>query len=109
MTALQHDHERSRDSISRALEAGTLRDVRRMLRKLEPGEVADILEASPPRHRDVLWQLLEGPQEAEVLNELGEEIQLDFLQAMEPDRVRELAGELDDDDVADILQQLPEE
>ncbi len=109
MTPTAHDeHERSRDSISRALETGTLRDVRRLLRKLEPGDVAHILESSPPRYRHVLWQLLEGSQEAEVLNELGDELQLDFLQTMEPDRVALITEELDDDDVADILQQLPE-
>ena len=108
MNAAQHDHESSRDSISRALEAGTLRDVRRLIRNLEPGDVAHILESSPPRYRHVLWQLLEGSQEAEVLNELGEEIKLDFLQTMAPDQVVQLAEELDDDDVADILQQLPE-
>jgi magnesium transporter len=108
MSSLQHDHERSRDSISRALEAGTLRDVRRLLRNMEPGDVAHILESSPPRYRHVLWQLLEGSREAEVLNELGEEIKLDFLQTMAPDQVVQLAEELDDDDVADILQQLPE-
>jgi magnesium transporter len=56
----------------------------------------------------VLWQLLEGSQEAEVLNELGEEIKLEFLQTMAPDQVVQLTEELDDDDVADILQQLPE-
>ncbi|MEE4108260.1 MAG: magnesium transporter, partial [Halieaceae bacterium] len=62
----------------------------------------------PPRYRHVLWQLLEGSQEAEVLNELGEEIKLEFLQTMAPDQVVQLTEELDDDDVADILQQLPE-
>ena len=108
MSNLRDDHERSRDSISRALEAGTLGDVRRLLRNLEPGDVAHILESSPPRYRHVLWQLVEGPQEAEVLNELGEELRLDFLQTMAPDQVVQLAVELDDDDVADILQQLPE-
>ncbi|MEE4278494.1 MAG: magnesium transporter [Halieaceae bacterium] len=108
MGSMHHDHERSRDIISRALEAGTLRDVRRLLRNLEPGDVAHILESSPPRYRYVLWQLIEGTQEAEVLNELGEELRLEFLQAMGPDQVVSLAEELDDDDVADILQLLPE-
>jgi len=75
---------------------------------MEPGDAAHILESSPPRYRHVLWQLLEGSQEAEVLNELGEEIKLDFLQTMAPDQVVQLTVELDDDDVADILQQLPE-
>ncbi|WP_439105729.1 magnesium transporter [Congregibacter sp.] len=108
MNTLQEDQERSRDSVSRALESGTLVDVRRLIRVMEPGEVAHILESSPPRFRHVLWQLLEGSQEAEVLNELGEELMLDFLQTMGPDQVAQITEELDDDDVADILQQLPE-
>jgi magnesium transporter len=82
--------------------------VRRLLRNLEPGDIAHILESSPPRYRYVLWQLIEGAQEAEVLNELGEELRLEFLQAMAPDQVVQLVEELDDDDVADILQLLPE-
>ena len=108
MASLEEEQLRSRESISEALEAGTLRDVRRLLRNLEAGDIAHILESSPPRYRHVLWQLIEGSREAEVLNELGEELRLDFLQAMAPDQVVQLVEELDDDDVADILQQLPE-
>lgn len=108
MSTLQEEQRRNRKSVSEALETGTLRDVRRLIRAMEPGEVAHILESSPPRYRHVLWQLLEGSQEAEVLNELGEELRLDFLQAMGPDQVAQITEELDDDDVADILQQLPE-
>lgn len=104
----QDEHERSRERLSRALETGTLGDVRRFLRQQEPADIAHILASSPPRYRHVLWQLLEGSREAEVLNELGEELRLDFLRAMEPDRVALITEELDDDDVADILQQLPE-
>jgi magnesium transporter len=108
MSSLQDERRRSRDSVARALESGTLRDVSRLIRAMEPGDVAHILDSSPPHYRHVLWQLLEGAQEAEVLNELGEELKLDFLQSMDPDQVALITEELDDDDVADILQQLPE-
>lgn len=108
MSSLQDEARKSRESIARALESGTLRDVRRRLRAMEPGDVAHTLESSPPHYRHVLWQLVDGDQEAEVLNELGEELRLDFLQAMAPDQVAQITEELDDDDVADILQQLPE-
>jgi magnesium transporter len=108
MSKLHEDHRKSRESIDRALESGTLRDVRRLLRAMEPGDVAHILTSSPPDYRHVLWQLVEGEHEAEVLNELGEELRLDFLQTMAPDQVALITEELDDDDVADILQALPE-
>lgn len=105
---ISEEHDRSREDISKALELGTLSDVRRIIRHLPPGDVGHILESSPPRYRYVIWQLLEGSQEAEVLNELGEELKLEFLQTMDADRVALITEELDDDDVADILQQLPE-
>ncbi|MEM7692349.1 MAG: magnesium transporter [Pseudomonadota bacterium] len=97
-----------RDSVAAALASGTLHDVRRLIRVMEAGEVAHILESSPPRHRQVLWQLLERDQEAEVLNDIGEELRSDFLQAMAPDEVALITEELDDDDIADILQELPD-
>ncbi len=109
MSTLGEEQTSPTENVSRALEEGTLRDVRRLIRNMDPGDVAHILESSPPRHRHVLWQLIEGTQEAEVINELGEELKVDFLQAMAPDEVAQLTEELDDDDVADILQQLPEE
>lgn len=108
MSSLGEEQNSPTENVSRALEEGTLRDVRRLIRNLDPGDVAHILESSPPRHRHVLWQLIEGTQEAEVINELGDELKMDFLQAMAPDEVAQLTEELDDDDVADLLQQLPE-
>ena len=56
----------------------------------------------------MLWSLLEAEQEAEVLNELPEELRNQFLVEMEPRALASLVGQLDDDDVADILHDLPD-
>ncbi len=51
------------DRLSAALESGTFVDVKRMLNGLPAGDVAHLLESTPPRYRHVLWQLvdLENP------------------------------------------------
>jgi len=56
----------------------------------------------------VLWHLLESEQEAEVLNQLPEDLRNAFLADMAPEALADIVGQLDDDDVADILQELPE-
>jgi hypothetical protein len=57
----KHGSKLARKHVARsAREPVRSRDVRRLLRNLEPGDVAHIFESSPPRYRHVLWQLIEG-------------------------------------------------
>ena len=108
MTSAETPRDKRLALLSTALEEGTLGDVRRMLRKMEPAEVAHLVESTPPPTRKILWQLIGSEQEGEVLNELGDELKLEFLRTMEPEEVAQLTEGLDDDDVADMLQQLPD-
>ena len=94
--------------VDRALDAGTLADVAGIVGDLSPGDAAHLITSYPPRVRQVLWSLLEAEQEAEVLNELPEELRNQFLVEMEPQALASIVGQLDDDDVADILHDLPE-
>ena len=96
------------DRLSTALESGTFVDVRRMLNGLSPGDVAHLLESSPPKFRHILWQMVEIDREGEVLGELSEDLQSQFLVAMDAAQVALITEGLEDDDIADILQQLPD-
>jgi magnesium transporter len=66
------------------------------------------LESSPPKFRDILWTMIELENQGEVLNELGDELRFQLLSDMEAGKVASLVEGLEDDDVADILQQLPD-
>jgi len=101
-----NSHEKL-DELSLALDSGTLSAARRMLNGLPTADVAHLLESSPPRFRHVLWQLVEIEREGEVLGELSDELQLLFLSKMDAAEVAVITEGLEDDDVADILQQLP--
>jgi magnesium transporter len=96
------------DKLSHALDSGAFVDVRRMLNGLPPADAAHLLESSPPKFRDILWTLIEPENEGEVLNELGDELRFQLLSDMEAGKVASLVEGLEDDDVADILQQLPD-
>jgi magnesium transporter len=96
------------DRLSEALESGTFMGVRRMLNGLPPADVAHLLESSPPKFRHILWQMVDADNEGETLNELGDELRAQFLSRMEAAEVAQITEGLDDDDVADILQQLPD-
>ena len=100
--------EKQLAQLDRALDGGTLGDVAGIVGDLSPGDVAYLITSYPPRIRQVIWSLLEPEQEADVLNELPEELRNQFLVEMEPKALALIVGQLDDDDVADILHDLPD-
>ena len=108
MTQIEATSQKTFEKLNRALDSGTFVDVRRMLNGLAPGDIAHLLESSTPKFRHILWTLLDAENEAEVLNELSDELRIQFLGDMEAAKVAELMEGLEDDDVADILQQLPD-
>lgn len=91
-----------------ALDSGTGREVRRMLQTLTPQSIAQLLESSPPRIRQVLWKLIDKEVEGEVLQELTDEVRSQILATMNTEEMVAVMEGLDADDVADILQDLPE-
>ncbi|MEZ5573632.1 MAG: magnesium transporter [Halioglobus sp.] len=95
------------DKLSTALNSGTFVDVRRMLNGLSPADIAHLLESSPPRFRHILWEMVEVEREGEVLGELGDDLRAHYLGTMNATEVAQLTEHLEDDDIADILQQLP--
>ena len=96
------------DELTRALSSGTFVNVRHMLNALPAPDIARLLESSPPRTRSVLWQLVDDDDEGEILQELSDEVQSQFLRDMDAEEVAAATEGLEPDDVADILQHLPE-
>ena len=75
---------------------------------LAAADVAHLLESSPPKYRHILWQMVEVEREGEVLGELSDDLQAHFLSDMGAAEVALITEGLEDDDVADILQQVPD-
>ena len=91
-----------------AIDSGTLNQVRHILNNLSPPDIAHQLETAPPRLRHILWELVDAEINGEVLQELSDDIQLEFLNLMDGAEVASITEGLDVDDIVDILQQLPD-
>jgi magnesium transporter len=69
--------------------------------------VAAVLEAIPPPERETVWSLLPADRRDSVLAYASEAVRTERLRQMEPRELAAVAQELELDDVADILQDLP--
>ena len=94
--------------LNQAIDSGSLYQVRQMIKTLPTAGIAHLLESSPPRTRRVLWQLIDKGAEGEVIQYLHEDLQNDILSELNAEEVAELTVGLEDDDLADILQTLPD-
>lgn len=92
-----------------ALNAGTFKKVRRMLSHMDGVDIARIIEATPYHTREVIWALIESPQDADVLQHLNDDIRTQFASKMKPEELAAYTASLDTDDLVDILQDLPQQ
>ena len=97
------------EALNQALNTGAFIQTRRLLNSLPRSEVAHMIEASPPKIRAVLWQLVNVDHEGEILQHLSDEVQSQFLRQMDTQAVVAITEGLEADDIADILQQLPDQ
>lgn len=91
-----------------ALENGVSSELRTMLNSLPPADSAHLLESSPPKLRSLLWRLIDRDQEGDVLQELSDDVRQFFLDRMNVAELKTIIEGQDVDDIADLLQQLPD-
>ena len=96
------------ERLSDAIETGSLVQLKSMINAMHPGEIAHLLESSPPTRRRFLWELIEPENEGETLLELGEEARASLVGEMESGALIEAVKDLDVDDIADFIQSLPD-
>ncbi|MFD2229664.1 magnesium transporter [Alkalimarinus sediminis] len=101
-------HQKIR-SLNEALDSGSLDQVARILnRGLSPSDIAHLLESTPPKERSILWRLVDKDLEGEILQYLSDEVRTDFLSKLNPQELVSITEDFETDDLADVLQQLPE-
>ncbi len=98
--------ERLREVI-RLYGSGSLDETRFLLESLRAPEIANLLESTPPKVRRVIWGLLDEEDENQAIQHLREDVRADFLESMDTERLVAAGVDLEDDDFADILQELP--
>jgi len=91
-----------------ALEASNHEEAKDQLKDLHPGEIALLLEAIKPKARTVIWPGIEVSIQGEVLKEVNEDVQSQLIDEMSVEDLVKATENLDTDDLADIVPNLPE-
>jgi magnesium transporter len=95
--------------LSEALDSGRLGPVRRLVNTLNPAEIGNLLESLPPDRRVIVWGLVDAEDDGEVLVHVGDEVRESLLAAMDTDEIVAAAESLDIDDLADLMEDLPDQ
>ena len=96
------------NAISESLNSGAMLKAKLILNGLHPAEIARLLESSPTRQRRLIWEMLDHSYDGEVLLEVGEEVRNNLMESMDDESLLAATKGLDVDDLADLLDELPE-
>jgi magnesium transporter len=91
-----------------AIDEGAVRSAERMLAKLHPAEIAQLLESLPQKQREIVWELTDPELDGDVLVELSDEVRAQLIREMEPEELAAATEGLEIDDLADLISHLPE-
>lgn len=84
-------------------------EARQFVNELHPSEIAQLLESLPPDQRQSTWELVDPDFDGDVLLYVNEDLRESLIRGMEPNELVAAAEQLETDDLADIIQDLPEE
>ncbi len=95
--------------LSQALDSGRLGPVRRLVNTLAPAEIASLLETLPREKRLIVWGLVDPEDDGEVLVHVNDEVRESLISDMDTDELVAAAETLDVDDLADLIEDLPDD
>jgi len=97
------------DRLSEALDSGTQSQVKRLINSLSGAEVGDLLESLPQTKRQAVWELVKTDLDGDVLVEVNDEVRAGLIRDSSSADLVQAVGDLDIDDLADILNDLPDD
>jgi magnesium transporter len=92
-----------------ALDDNRLHEVERMINSLPAAEIAFFLESLPNNKRNKVWDLVDSEHSGEILVHLHDEVRSILIGKMENHELVDATSDLELDDLADIIDDLPKE
>ncbi len=86
--------------------AGAHEDARDLVRPLHPADIADLIELAPDAERNPLTAALGDLVDADVIAELNDYVRETLIDTLAPERVAEIAAELDTDDAVAMIEDM---
>ena len=110
MAESMHEEKKARhlERLSEALDCGTQFLVRKLLNNLSGSEIADLLESLPIAKRLAVWEMTDPELDGDVLVEVNDEVRASLIRDTAPEDLVAAVDDLDLDDLADILDDLPD-
>jgi magnesium transporter len=96
------------DLVDKLLHKQHLAELRIKLDTLHPADIAYILEALPIEQRLLVWEQVRADRDGEILIEVSDAVRESLIATMSSDELREAAGQLDTDEIADLAPDLPQ-
>lgn len=94
--------------VQNILENYSIKNLDLFLADLHPSEISDLLESMESSNRAELFERLDVKKRGEVLSELSVSIRNSLLEFVDPEGFINETSSLEPDDLADIIQDLPE-
>jgi magnesium transporter len=108
MSAPAENSEESRlHRLQDILASGAMREASGLLRSLAPAEIAHLLESLPPAEREIIWNLVDEEHDGQILLLVTDEVRASLIRHMDPHELLAATENLDLDDLADLVQQMP--
>jgi len=105
---LEEKTARHLDRLSDALDSGVESKVKKLLNSLNGAEIGDLLESLPHNRREAVWNLVKIDLDGDVLVEVNDEVRAGLIRDTSPGDLVQAMGDLEIDDLADIINDLPE-
>lgn len=96
------------DEIHQLIERGDIARVAAIMANVHPADIADFLDEIDPQDAVVLFNLLNLETASEVLDETGTLVRQELVEKVDDERLADLLDELPMDDAAEFLDDLPE-
>ncbi|MDH5408616.1 MAG: magnesium transporter [Gammaproteobacteria bacterium] len=78
-----------------------------ILQEMHPADIAHLFESLHSGQREFIWPLIPTEFEGEILLHLNDELRAHLISRMDASELREAAEQLDTDDLADIIPEMP--
>lgn len=96
------------EEIEQLVAAGDFTELRDLLTRTHPADIANLLDELPPEQAIVIFEMLSLEVASEVLDETGSLVRQELVEKVDDERLADLLDTLPMDDAAEFLEALPE-
>ena len=108
-TILQHQAMPRHDLVETLLHKQHHAALKQKLDQLHSADIAYILEALPLQQRLVIWNMVQSELDGQILLDVSDAVRQTLISDMDPDELLTATEQLETDEIADLAPDLPED